>query len=84
VIDTVSMRQWRLCEVIHASSAGYSAWTLEERLIGLAIIDFFRPDQQTRRGNPPIDLDVDPENDVSVFGAVGCDSPEEIVTKLLL
>jgi hypothetical protein len=51
--------------------------TREERLIGLAIIDFFNPDQRMRRGEPPIDLDADPKNDVGFCGAIsGCDSPE--------
>jgi hypothetical protein len=31
--------------MVHASSAGYSPWTSEERLSGPAIIDFFSPDQ---------------------------------------
>jgi hypothetical protein len=39
-------------------------------MIGLAIIDFSSPDQRMRRGEPPIDLDADPKNDVGVFGAV--------------
>jgi hypothetical protein len=44
-------------------------------LIELAIIDFFSPDQRMRRGEPPIDLDMDPKNDVGFFGAVSdCDS----------
>jgi len=44
-------------------------------LIGLAIIDFFGPDQRMRRGEPPINLDMDPKNDVGFLGAVsGLDS----------
>ncbi|HJY53414.1 MAG TPA: hypothetical protein VKD89_05260 [Candidatus Udaeobacter sp.] len=79
------MSKWRLCEAVHACSPGYSPWTREERSIGLAIIDFFSPDQLMRGCEPPIDLDMDPKNDVGFFGAVsGCDSPERIVTTLLL
>jgi hypothetical protein len=57
----------------------------EKPLIGLAMIDFFSPDQRMRRCKPPINLDMDPKNDVGFFGAVsGCDSAEQIVTNLLL
>ena len=55
------MSKWRLCEAVHASSPGYSPWTREERLIGLAIIDFFSPDQLMRGREAPIDLDMDPK-----------------------
>ena len=54
-------------------------------MIGLAIIDFFSPDQRMRRCEPRINLDRDPKNDVGFFGAIfGCHSPERIVTTLLL
>jgi hypothetical protein len=79
------MSKWRLCEAVHACSPGYSQWTREERLIGLAIIDFFSPDQRMRRCEPRINLDMNPKNDVGFFGAIsGCHSPERIVTTLLL
>jgi len=54
-------------------------------LIGLVIIDFFSPDQRMRNCERPINLGMDPKNDVGFFGVVpSCDSPERIVTTLLL
>src|SRR6266550_2818351 len=83
--STVSTSKSRLCEAVRACSPGYSPCTREERLIGLAIIDFFSPDQRMRRCESPINLDMDPKNDVGFLGAVsGLDSPEQIVTTLLL
>jgi hypothetical protein len=49
------MSKWRFWETVHAFSLGYSPWTREERLIGLAITDLFSPDQRMRRGEPPIE-----------------------------
>lgn len=34
---------------------------------GLAIIEFFNPESANASGDPPIDLDVDPKNDVGFF-----------------